>query len=648
MGGGLAGYVFKKTCPGWGGISIAALSAAGCLLFSLSLQNYLPYLLVRLYPLYFNSVLPLPAIHLFMAMLTMFVPTVCMGFLFPALLGAGNGPGPVEGRTVGRYTAVNTLGAIAGVLVSGFVLIPVIGIELTLCITVLLYLLAALTALYVSREPWRKAGFILAPALVGAALFFYPKWEPGLLSSGTFFYSGEFRNVRDFSGFREHTRRYEVLMYKDGASSTVTVLQNRAGIKFLRVNGKTDASNAKKDMATQLLLAYLPMALFPGDPQNALVVGLGSGVSAGALAQMPGMQRVDCVEIEPEVARAASFFSEINHGVLEQPQFNLILTDARHLLTGSKQTYDLIVSEPSNPWMSGIASLYTKEAFELVKSRLSGNGLFCQWIHGYAMSEADFKLVLNTFASVFPDMMLFTPAGSDYLIIGSQRRIETDYKRVGDAIAASPAMARDLRLIGLGHPFAFLAATFIFDDKAAREYAAGAPVHTDDRMTLEFSAPRSLLKNSGLRVEESLRMAKKKLLPERIANFYPNAGQIAGLYNIAGEAAMDLTGSSMAEPFFYKVLGAFPDDAAALTGLGRNAAASGDGFKAEWFFKKATALKTSFAPAYLRLSELYADRGENSKALDCLERGLKRFPGNPELTSALRTKRSLKRSQPPF
>lgn len=633
-GGGLAGEVFKKTRPGWGAAALAALAAAAGLLFSLSVQNYLPFLLTRLYPLYFDSILPLPAVHLALASLSMFLPALCMGFLFPALIGAAGAAGSSAGRAAGTYTAVNTAGAVCGALAGGFLLVPVLGAEATLAAAVVLYLLAGLLALYLSREPWRRAGLALAPAFALAALFLYPGWDPWILSSGAYLYVDDYRGARTPAAFYERARRRNsLLMHSDGAYSTVGVFEKPGGQRFLRVNGKTDASLRRLDMSTQLLLAYLPRVLHPGRPKNALVVGLGSGVTAGALAGMPGLESVDCVEIEPEMRRAASFFSAQNRRVLEKDNFRLILTDARHFLTGSRKRYDLIVSEPSNPWMAGVAGLYTREAFSLARDRLSEDGIFCQWLQGYALREADFKMVLNTFASVFPGAMLFAPSSSDYLIVGSRRAMKADPGRVKELLAADPSAAGDLGFMGLGDPFVLLAATLVLDDAGVRAFAAGAPVHTDDRMTLEFTAPRSLLTAGWTVIKESLRRTREGLMPEGPAA--QSAGGAAELYKLAGEAAVDISGDLVAEPFFRKALEISPGDPRALTGLGRSAIASGDPARAEGLFRQAIERRAPFAQAYLYLGKLYAVRRQADKALACLESGVKKFPSDPRLALAL-------------
>ncbi|OGS50714.1 MAG: hypothetical protein A3J79_12495, partial [Elusimicrobia bacterium RIFOXYB2_FULL_62_6] len=636
-GGGLAGFVFGRRNPGWGAVAAGALAAAGGLCLSLSIQNYLPLLLTRLYPFYFSGKIPLAAIHLLLAALSIFPAAACMGFLYPALMGAGGAGGAAAGREIGRYTAVNTLGCIAGALAAGFSLIPRLGIERTLVLAALLYLLAGLAALYLSRAPRRLAWLILAPALAAAALLAYPKWDPWALSSGAYLYTHKFRGVKTYGEFLARAGRDElrILLHKDGAFATVTVLDDSDRERFLRVNGKSDASNNKVDMGTQLLLAYVPRVLLAGDLKSALVVGLGSGVTAGALAAMPEIREVDCVEIEPEVERAAALFSGINKGVLDSDKFKLVRTDARHFLTGSRKSYDLILSEPSNPWMAGVASLFTREAFSLAKARLSPGGIFCQWMHDYSMSPEDFRMVVNTFASVFPHMMLFSAAGGDYLLVGSPAEITPDYARVRYLLGTRPEMLSDLASLGLGDPFVFLAATFLLDDAAARAYAEGAPLHADDRMTLEFSAPRHLHDTSGMQVELSIARVRHRILPDRLANFSPKAAQLEELYLRAGEAAMGVFGVFTVEPFFHKVLEASPGNPRALTGLGRAALLVRDMRRAEEYFKKATESAVPHPPAYLALGGYYAVSGQAEKALDCLEAGVRRIPGDPGLTLAL-------------
>src|SRR5262249_50805088 len=153
------------------------------------------------------------------------------------------------------------------------------------------------------------------------------------------------------------------------------------------------------DMLTQKLLAHLPLLLHP-DPRRTAVIGLGSGVTLGA-ALRHGVTQVDVVEISPEVVEAAALFERDNSGALHDPRTRLILADGRPHLQLSDARYDAIISEPSNPWMAGVASLFTKEFFRAARGRLAPGGIICQWAHTYDLSAADLRSIAATFSSVF-------------------------------------------------------------------------------------------------------------------------------------------------------------------------------------------------------------------------------------------------------
>src|SRR4029453_11410116 len=186
-------------------------------------------------------------------------------------------------------------------------------------------------------------------------------------------------------------------------------------------DGKVDASNAG-DMLTQRLLAHLPLLLHP-NPQRVAILGLGSGVTLGS-ALTHGVSPGPALEISPEVVAASQFFNEENHRALENPRTRLIVGDGRTHLTLGREQYDVIVSEPSNPWMAGIASLFTREFFEAARARLGPGGVLCQWAHTYDISRRDLQSIVATFLSVFPEGTLWMVGDADVLLIGSTESLD--------------------------------------------------------------------------------------------------------------------------------------------------------------------------------------------------------------------------------
>ena len=229
-----------------------------------------------------------------------------------------------------------------------------------------------------------------------------PDWDRQLLASGAYKYSRNLDSQVLDATLRAGTLEY----YKEGAAGTVSV-RRTGGTRALAIDGKVDASNAG-DMLTQRLLGLLP-TLLHDNPRDALVIGLGSGVTVDAVIASGEVQRVDVVEISPEVVDASRYFEHENRQVLKRPGVRLLVGDGRSHLRLSTQQYDVIVSEPSNPWMAGVAALFTREFFETARLRLRPAGVFCQWAHTYEIAERDLQSIVHTFGSGLP---MTEPCGS--------------------------------------------------------------------------------------------------------------------------------------------------------------------------------------------------------------------------------------------
>ncbi len=290
----------------------------------------------------------------------------------------------------------------------------------------------------------------------------------------------------------------------------MSVTRSAAGT-FLAINGKIDAGD-QADTATQKLLAHLPLALHPS-PRTAFIVGWGSGCTAGSAALHP-LREIHCAEIEPAVFDAAPFFEGLNRGVQRDPRFTVLLRDARNLLLSGGPRYDLIISEPSNPWVSGMSSLFTEEFYRIVAQRLEEGGVFCQWFHYYDLGLEDIRVQVATFCRRFPYASLWlvppstgpegraTPVG-DLLLLGSLQPLPLDYRRVQEALKA-PAVRQDLEAVGIPDELALLAA-WSADRADLLAFAGDAPGNTDDRPLLELNAPKGLYRATNSR-EQRLAM----------------------------------------------------------------------------------------------------------------------------------------------
>jgi spermidine synthase len=353
--------------------------------------------------------------------------------------------------------------------------------------------------------------------------------------------------------------------YKEGATATVAVRQ-AAGTTSLAIDGKVDASNAG-DMLTQRLLAHVPLLLHP-NPKRVAVLGLGSGVTLGSALSHP-IDQADVLEISPEVAAASRFFEPENGAALRDPRTRLILGDGRtHILLGRTQ-YDAIISEPSNPWMAGIAALFTREFFVAAKARLTPGGVLCQWAHTYDISGDDLKSIVGTFASVFPDATLWLVGDGDVLLIGSNQPLLAQVAAIPSRLATRETAAANLATVGARDAFA-LTSLLIAEGAGVRAFSAGARLQTDDYAPVEFTGPRAIFSRGGTDNTAALRaLAAEQPVPvavEARRTATPEAWRNRGwmLYDASAAAA--------AWNDFETAVRLSPRDTRALEGLVRSAA----------------------------------------------------------------------------
>lgn len=416
------------------------------------------------------------------------VPTVLAGAAFPLLSRLLIQDQDRVSRGVGSLYSANTVGCIVGSFAAGFLLIPMIGIRSTVLVCAACYVLTGAAVLLYQRGRARLVGGVAVMSFA-AALLLAPSWRYDLMSAGMFD-----AGITAESVFSPHA--FTVPYYREGSVCTVSVLEDEDGTLSLRVNAKRDASSSGLDRLTQAMSAHLPL-LLADRVDNVLVVGLGCGASAGAASLHPA-KRIDCVEIEPAVAEAARLFTKVNQNVLADPRFHLIFADARNYLAASREQYDVITSEPSNPWVVGVAGLFTVEHFQACRDRLAEDGLVCQWLHLYGMDPKDFLSIVSAFVKVFPNATLWgvDRNGLDLVLIAKKQPWKVDFPRLTERMAGLPRVQEDLRVEGLDDPYVFLA-SLVRGPKDLQQMAAAGRPNTDDLPTLEFSAPRNLYRTTG-------------------------------------------------------------------------------------------------------------------------------------------------------
>ncbi|HVO36138.1 MAG TPA: fused MFS/spermidine synthase [Gemmatimonadales bacterium] len=475
----------------------------------------LPVYVIATLQVPFFSPVALLLLHGLAVAVVVIPPAIGMGLSFPLLAELASERAGATGREVGRAYFANTLGSIAGAVVTGFFLIHLIGSERTLVVGVVVNAAAA-TALawwmYRGREEQAASRSVerLPLALAVVALLVTvatPSWSSRLLDRGAVVYGRTPMDAQELSRYLRGLGS-EQLFFKEGWNSAVSVWRD-GNQTWLKVNGKVDASSVA-DMDTQVMLGFLPALAHP-QPRRVFVVGFGSGATTRTLADVPGVVRIDVAEIERAVLRASRLFRDVNRDVLDDPRVHVIEDDARSALMLAETPYDVIVSEPSNPWIAGVASLFTRDYYRVVARRLAAGGLFCQWLQMYRVTPGAVAVVIANLRAVFPHVEIWFANGSDLMVLAANEPIRWARTRVAAMLAAGTRTGETARSwLQIAMPDALLG-HFLLGERGTAAFAGGAPFdHTDDMPALEFEAARSMLAGPSARpVFDSLTALKR-------------------------------------------------------------------------------------------------------------------------------------------
>jgi spermidine synthase len=528
-------------------------------LATIPLFERLPLIFVRLLHGFGDSFNTFLSLQLFLSALVMLLPTILLGLTFPLVARLFTQSLYRVGSGVGNSYAANTLGAIVGAFVGGFILIPFIGVQNTIIFATVVNLLIGCLLIVVDTRLSFVPRFALAAAVLALALltpFRVPRWDQHILTSGVTIYNDRYEALPTDSLRLEEMQRDDVLYYREGLTVTVSVHRiPGSDYIYFRSNGKIDGSYG--DALSQLMTGYIPMMLHP-TAERAAVIGLGTGMSAHALATFP-VKKIEVIEIEPAMIEASKFFDRasanlaqlpaavkfpaelagrvwydgqnklINYegvmddaarsklmnlsedhdyrgaldtlyrharnsrhgGVLRDKRVRVIPTDGRNYILATPESYDVITAEPSNPWIAGIANLYTREFYQVIKSKIKDDGIFAQWFHNYSMSPDDFRMVFRTFAETFPYVSLWSMKESDFLLVGSKREQVFDYPAVKKIYDSHAMLRSDLDYLGLSDVYA-VQGFYRMNREGFQTFSKGADINTDDGAQLEFSAPKNL------------------------------------------------------------------------------------------------------------------------------------------------------------
>ncbi|MFQ5427793.1 MAG: fused MFS/spermidine synthase [Thermodesulfobacteriota bacterium] len=510
-------------------------------LFSIFIYKKLPFIFYSLKQAFDEQFILFQIIQFGLCATIIIIPTLCMGALFPLVGRIYTRGHSTIGQKIGNLYFSNTAGSIFGSFAAGFILIPFLGVQNGVTITTALNIFIAIIILSLTE---------LRPAVRGAisaafiAVFFIsalslPPWEKMVMTTGLYVNPLEKGEVESLE---KGQRKDRLLYYREGINAVITVrerVENNRTIRTYQANGKQEALSIN-GLATGAwaALGHVPMLLHSGPAEDALLVGLGAGITLGAMEYYP-MKSVDVVEIEPAVAEAAGFFSRSNNNALADPRVRMHIADGRSFLFSTEKKYDVIISAVSDPWITGVANLFTYEYFSGLRDKLKEGGTVAIWFQNYRATPEEVRIGLNTFASVFPHIGIwfhYTDA-LDLIVTGAMEPQRVDINELKERFK-NAGVRRALSYIEVEEPVDFFD-LFLIDDEDLRGYIGETMLNTDERPLIEFTLPRHLYMDtsSGTRnVEEILTHVKAitppLLLPDKDKeDFYLALGKSYSMFS---------------------------------------------------------------------------------------------------------------------
>ncbi len=498
------------------GFAYTCVLEAACIGIPYALGDRIAVLAVLLRPLGGFGFIGQVAAWSSVAALVVLPAAFVAGFQFPLLIALIGQARRNVGREIGLVYAWNTAGAIGGSLAGGFGLIPALTAPGCWRLVVILLSLLGLAAAVISaarENRWARSLPDGALAFVVFCLIFAlgptAAWRHSPIGAGRV----EPQKLADLNGIHDfiNSKRMPVHWEAEGVESSVA-LSAIDGYSFV-VNGKVDG-NSRLDAPTTVMGGLVGAMLHP-KPTSALVIGLGTGSTAGWLGMVPGIERVDAVELEPAILEVARICAPVNAGALNNPKVFVTIGDAREVLLTASRKYDLIFSEPSNPYRAGVASLFTREFYEGVAGRLNDEGIFMQWVQAYEVDGRTLRSVYATIGSVFPEVETWQLAVKDLLLVASRKPLAHDVSSLRSRLKEDPfktALAATWRVNDLegflAHHMAGATLARAVSKKDS-EY-----ISTDDRNYIEFGFAQDMGKRANFAIDE-LHHAARELKSQR-------------------------------------------------------------------------------------------------------------------------------------
>ncbi len=525
------------------------LFSAVYILAGISFYDRLPLLFLSMisignipYPLYQLAAFAICAI-------VMAPPALMAGAAFPAAVSSvrmsfgSRGELAGAGNAIGKLYSYNTLGCVLGSFLTGIFILPAAGLKLTVALGAsALFLIASASFFAEAPEIFEKINIhrktaALVVLLISPAVFFTPEWDRKMLNIGSFYRKtkASAEELRKYNSFQQE------LFYREGISATVGVSRDKNdGTQDLRINGKVDGSNMKGDMLTQHLIGVLPV-LKTASPKSVVVIGMGTGTTLAALCMFKEIEKITCIEISPEVVEAASYFDESYKAYSNDKRVSIVINDARSFMLGSPEKFDVIISEPSNPWIAGIGSLFTEDFFRECKNKLNPGGVMLMWVQTYETSEEIYKLILRTYLGVFKNAELWTNFMGDVYAVSSPseepgKELAGEISRYYKKIKDNPGLFPTLKKYGVDNELIF-GSLFFMNNIQTRLSAGSGPLNTDAFQSIEFAAPRTLYSQSMVRIDyEAYIYNLERIVRSRIAGLTSDQlrAEISGLVKFWG------------------------------------------------------------------------------------------------------------------
>ncbi|NBD13325.1 spermidine synthase [Corallococcus sp. Z5C101001] len=513
------------------------------------------------------------------------VPTFIMGAAFPAAARVATAKVSEVGRELGGVYLWNTAGTLTGSVLGGLVLMPFWGMQGNFIAGAVANLVAAglaFSALNARKEGesapavplWRTLAPVGVAAVLAAVVLGSMQGWPQRLS-----------NIAAVRAYKKPPESYAKLVedtekqiiprfYADDTFATVMVGDlAHEDLRFMKINGKTDATNGG-DIETQVMAGHLGVLLHPREPKNVLLVGSGAAITAGSVLAHP-VERLDMVEISPAVIEAARLFKADNRNAVDDPRTHVHIDDAKTFMALAPIKYDLIVSVPSNPWVTGVSGLFTRDFFQLVDKHLTDDGVLVQWIHTYESNRELVRLVMRTLHDTFPHATTWL-GPEDLVMVASRKPLSFDAAAVA-ARMARPDVKADLARVEIHDLFGLLSKQ-VHTEAGQKDFAGEGAINTDDQNLLEYASPVAFfLANLDVRVKDERRAPDSGpglLLHDYMREHPPTAEQVAGLYRNVERYHSEKDPVVRGVAALWRSLA--PEDPASAFALGRAVLAQGD------------------------------------------------------------------------